>query len=92
MLCALPRFIHAAAGIYSWVVIGAVLVSWLRADPTHPIVRFLHRATDSVFLKARKLLPLDVSGLDLSPLIVIVAIYVVEWLSVAMIRSIGACQ
>ena len=91
IFCSLARFVQLAASAYSWIVLGAVLASWLRADTTHPIIRFLHRATDPVFLKARKLLPLDMGGLDLSPLIVIVAIYILEFIIVSLLKNLGGC-
>ena len=33
---------------YMWIVIGAVIISWVGADPYNPIVRFLHQATASM--------------------------------------------
>lgn len=65
--------------LYSYVVIAAALMSWVSPDPRNPIVRFLHQITEPVFEPIRRLLPpWKTGGLDLSPLIVIIAIQFVE--------------
>ncbi|MEE8219206.1 MAG: YggT family protein [bacterium] len=63
---------------YMWIVIGAVIVSWVSPDPYNPIVRFLHQATEPVFYRVRRYLPMSGMGLDFSPLIVLLAIYFVK--------------
>lgn len=61
--------------IYTWVVIAAVLVTWVNADPWNPVVRFLRRVTEPVFARIRRWLPFVViGGLDLSPLVLLIAI------------------
>ncbi|MFQ5892941.1 MAG: YggT family protein [Nitrospinota bacterium] len=63
---------------YMWIVIGAVIVSWVSADPYNPIVRFLYQATEPVFYQVRRYLPVGGWGLDFSPLIVLLAIYFIK--------------
>ena len=63
---------------YMWIVIGAVIISWVSPDPYNPIVRFLHRATEPVFYRVRRYLPMSGMGLDFAPLIVLLAIYFVK--------------
>ena len=63
---------------YMWIVIGAVIISWVSPDPYNPIVRFLHQATEPVFYQVRRYLPFSGMGLDFSPLIVLLAIYFVK--------------
>ena len=47
--------------------------------PHNPIVQFLHRITEPVLAPVRRLLPpWKTGGLDLSPLIVLIAIQFVE--------------
>ena len=63
----------------SYVVIAAALISWVSPDPRNPIVRFLRQITEPVFEPIRRLLPpWKTGGLDISPLIVIIAIQFVE--------------
>jgi YggT family protein len=79
--------------LYWWVVIIAVVVSWLVAfgviNTYHPtaraIVRGLAALTEPVFRPIRRILP-SLGGLDLSPLIVLIAIsfleYAIQWAEV----------
>ncbi|HYU16915.1 MAG TPA: YggT family protein [Candidatus Acidoferrum sp.] len=76
---ALFEFIGWLLGLYSWVIIAAALISWVSPDPRNPIVMFLRQATEPVLAPIRRLLPPGkTGGLDLSPLIVVVAIQFVE--------------
>lgn len=62
-----------------WLVIIAALVSWVSPDPRNPIVRFLHVTTEPLFRPFRRLLPPSrTGGLDLSPLFVLLVIYLVS--------------
>jgi YggT family protein len=69
------EFISWLLGIYSWIIIAVALISWVNPDPRNPIVLFLHRVTEPVLAPVRQLLPpWKTGGLDLSPLIVLIAI------------------
>ena len=57
-----------------WILIGRIIVSWVNADYGNPIVRFLYAATEPVLEPVRRRLPLFAGGLDLSPIVVWVAI------------------
>ena len=60
---------------YHWVVIAAVIVSLVQAEPGNPIVQFLRRMTEPVFAWFRRRLPFLVqSSFDFSPLAVILVI------------------
>jgi YggT family protein len=72
-LNALAAVIDIALGAYIWIIIGRVIISWVNPDPYNPIVRFLHGATDPVLDPIRRRLPF-MGGLDLSPMLLIVAI------------------
>ncbi len=64
--------------IYMWIVIIRALISWVSPSPYNPIVRFLYRATEPVLRPVRRLLPIGGMGLDFSPLIVILVIYLLR--------------
>ncbi len=76
---AIATILDMALGAYMWVVIAAAVLSWVQPNPYNPIVRFLHSITEPVFWKVRKLVPFAVvGGLDLTPVLVIFAIYFVR--------------
>ena len=60
--------------IYMWVLIARVVLSWVSPDPYNPIVRFIHNLTEPILYQIRRRLPMVYGGLDLSPLIVFLAI------------------
>jgi YggT family protein len=78
--------------IYWWIVIAAVVVSWLVAfgviNTYHRFVRALVQGldalTDPLFRQVRRIIP-PLGGLDISPLIVLIAIqflmYLIEYYS-----------
>lgn len=62
-------------GAYKWVIIIAAVVSWIRPDPYHPAIRFLYAATEPVLYRVRRWMPfVMIGGMDLSPIIVILAL------------------
>ena len=69
--------------IYSFVVIVACLISWVNPDPYNPIVRILRNLTEPVLWRIRKYLPFTyVSGLDLSPVVLLLAIQLIRMIVV----------
>ncbi len=54
-------------GLWLVLLINALL-SWVRPDPSNPIVRFLDTVSDAVCEPIRRLIPTVVGGLDLAPL------------------------
>ena len=75
----LVNFIGWLLGMYSWIIIAAALMTWVSPDPRNPIVMFLRRVTEPVLEPVRRMLPpWKTGGLDLSPLIVLIAIQFVE--------------
>lgn len=82
----LVHFISWLLDIYTWIIIAAALITWVNPDPRNPIVVFLRRATEPVLEPVRRMLPpWRTGGLDLSPLIVIIAI---QFLDRVILRSL----
>jgi len=72
-------FIDWLLWLYSLVIIASALISWVSPDPRNPIAMFLRQATEPVLAPVRRLLPpWKTGGLDLSPLIVLLAIQFVQ--------------
>ena len=60
--------------IYLWIVIISALITWVNPDPYNPIVRFLYSVTEPVFSFVRRILPLPAMSIDITPIIVLLAI------------------
>jgi YggT family protein len=92
MLNPIAALLIAVLDIYKWVVIAAVIVSWLTAfnvinshnNVVRAILRILLAMTEPVFRQIRRVIP-PIGGLDLSPIIVFVIIwflqYTITWAS-----------
>lgn len=74
LLIATAKAIDLVAGLYTLIIAGAVIISWVRPDPNNPIVRFISMATEPVFSKCRRYLPraLFRTGIDWTPVVVII--------------------
>lgn len=77
-IIALARILDLAFNLYIFVVIARALVSWVNPDPYNPIVRFLHNATDPVLYRIRRLIPFQMGTIDFSPIILLLALSVVQ--------------
>src|SRR5262245_2372924 len=79
------QVISTVATILEWVLnaLGLVIIinallSWVRPDPSNPIVRFLDQVSDAVCDPIRRLIPTIVAGLDLAPMIAMAAIWFIK--------------
>ncbi|KIM04810.1 MAG: membrane protein [Sulfurovum sp. AS07-7] len=61
--------------LYMWVVIIASILSFVRPDPNNQLVQILYKLTQPAFDFVREKMPFVVfSGIDLSPLVIILAL------------------
>lgn len=75
--------------IYMWVVIIRAVLSWVQPDPYNPIVRFIYNLVDPVTYRLSRFLPTRIGMIDLSPIILIVAIYLMKLVVVRIIIDTG---
>jgi YggT family protein len=81
--------LHIILNLYMWIVIIGALITWVNPDPYNPIVRVLRSLTEPVFSWLRRRIPLVIGGIDLSPLIVIVAIVFLDSALVSTLIETG---
>jgi len=85
LLQAFGAILDAALSIYWWLIIASVVVSWVGADPYNPIIRFLRSATEPVFYRIRRALPLVFGGMDFTPIVVLLGI---EFVRIFLVQSL----
>ena len=73
-LGALATVLNLVLTLYMWVIIARAILSWVSPDPYNPIVRFIHSVTEPVLSQIRRRLPVSFSGIDFSPIIVLLVI------------------
>jgi YggT family protein len=89
LLLALAQLLHLVLIAYMWIIIARAILSWVSPDPFNPIVRFLYRVTEPVLRPIRYRLPTLSMGLDLSPMVVILAIYFLDTFLVNSLRDLA---
>ncbi len=85
----LGNIFHSLLTIYIWVVIIAALLSWVKPDPYNPIVQILGRLTEPVYAFVRRTIPSVFNGIDLAPLIIIVALQIIDVIFVGLISTLA---
>ncbi|HVF83646.1 MAG TPA: YggT family protein [Sphingomicrobium sp.] len=87
MLLALFNIADLLLRVLGWIVIAQVVLSWLVAfnvintssDGVRRFVQGIDRFLDPLYRPIRKILP-DFGGLDLSPIVLLIAIQIVRML------------
>ncbi|MCP5158522.1 MAG: YggT family protein [Gammaproteobacteria bacterium] len=79
LLLTLLELLKLLINIYLWSVIIQALLSWFNPDPYHPAARVLAQLTAPVLRPAQRMLP-PISGVDLSPMLVVIALIFISLL------------
>ncbi|HEX9700333.1 MAG TPA: YggT family protein [Acidobacteriota bacterium] len=66
------------------LVFARAVISWVQASPYNPIVQFLYTTTEPILRPIRRRLP-PMSGIDISPLVVLV---IIVFLQRALVQSL----
>jgi len=80
LLITILQFISLILNLYMWAVIIAALITWVQPNPYNPIVRFLWGITEPVYAFIRRYIPTTFGGIDIAPIILILAIEFVSML------------
>jgi len=78
--------IDQVINLYIWVIIAAVIASWLiafgvvntRNEAVRFVLQVLNALTEPVFRQVRRVIP-PIGGLDLSPLVVLIALSAIQY-------------
>jgi YggT family protein len=85
MLVAIIQIINILLNIIWWIIIVQAILSWLIAfnvintynDFVRNVLVALDRITTPIYRPIRRIMP-DLGALDLSPLVVLLAIYIIQ--------------
>ncbi len=86
---AVAIILDLALSLYMWILIARAIISWVSPDPYNPIVRFLYSITDPVLYRIRRIIPLYFSGIDFSPMLLILAIVFVQSFLVSTLKHLA---
>jgi YggT family protein len=93
LMYAILNLLNTAISIYIWLLIASVILSWLIAFNVvstgngfvYTLRDFLYRITEPLLRPIRNLLP-NLGGIDISPVILILALYFLRDLAFEVLR------
>lgn len=88
LVLSLADLLQLCAYLYIFFIIIIVVLSWVNPGAYNPITVLLYQVTDPLIRRARRVLP-DLGGLDFSPMLVMLVIYLVLSLVIAPLRDWG---
>lgn len=74
--------------VFIFAILIQVIVSWVNPGMYNPVMGLLHSLNEPLLAPARRLIP-PISGLDLSPIAVIICLQLVSMVGVAPIRDVA---
>jgi YggT family protein len=87
LLWAIPELIELILNIFLFAVLIQVILSWINPGHYNPASELLYSLTEPVLRPARKILP-PISGLDLSPMLVMIGLVLLKMLLLPPLRAI----
>lgn len=91
-MMALAQLLDFLLSAYLWVVIGRAVISWVNADPSNPVVRFLYEITEPLLSRIRRWIPVSMGGIDFSPMILILVIMFLQSFLVATLKQMATAM
>ena len=82
------ELIELCTTVFFWAILIRVVLSWVNPGLRHPASDIVHSLTEPVLEPARRALP-AMGGFDLSPILVLVGLQLVNLLLIAPIRDAG---
>ena len=74
--------------IYFFAILAMIILSWVAPGGHNPVLQLLYQLTEPIMAPFRKIIP-PMGGLDLSPILVFVAINVIQIALGHMAYSLG---
>jgi YggT family protein len=88
-LLALAKVLNFVLILFMWLVIARAVLSWVSPDPFNPIVRFINNVTEPILYPIRSKLPVNLGGLDLSPIVVFMGIIFLQTFLVPILQRVA---
>ena len=88
-LMAIAGILHTVLRLFMWLIVIRALISWVNPDPRNGVVQILFRATEPVLDPVRRRLPTWGTGIDFSPMVVILAIYFLQGFLVTSLQQLA---
>ena len=77
--------INLVFGVYEFLILIRVLLSWVNVSPYHPLVRILYTLTDPLLKPLQRVIPPIGGALDISPAVALIVLYIVQRILVGLL-------
>ena len=82
-------FVNVFVGVYILAILAYILTSWVQLPYSlRPVQRFLYDVCDPYLRFWRRVLPFKTGPIDLSPMIAVVALIVLERILIAILERL----
>lgn len=87
-MLSIAELLGLAINVYLFSILIQVIISWVNPGMYNPVMGLLHSLNEPLLAPARRMIP-PISGLDLSPIAVIILLQLASMLAVAPIRDLA---
>ncbi len=87
LLWAIPELVDLLINVFLFAIFIQVILSWINPGAYHPAANILYSLTNPLLAPARRMIP-PMSGLDLSPMFVIVGLVLLKMLLIPPLQVI----
>ena len=86
-LLAIPELVTLIINIFLFAILIQVIISWINPGSYNPAIGLIHSLTGPLLSPVRRRLP-SMGGLDLSPMVVMIGLVVLEMLLIPPIKDL----
>lgn len=90
LFMALARVLDMVIPLIYWLIIIRAVISWFSPDPYNFLVQLLHKVTEPILYPFRRIIPVYNIGIDISPLLAILALYFLRIFLVSSLYQLGS--
>jgi YggT family protein len=89
LLMGLGQVVGMVLNLVLLLVFVSVILSWLRLDPYHPVVNYIHTVAESLYRVPRKYFNTAVGQMDFAPVIILLVAYFLQTVLVNSLMEYG---
>lgn len=88
VVLSIAELLRLLVDIYFFAILIQVVISWVNPGTYNPAISLLYSINEPLLGRARRLIP-PISGFDLSPIVVVIALKLISMLLIQPIADIG---
>ncbi|MBL7070685.1 MAG: YggT family protein [Candidatus Omnitrophica bacterium] len=90
LFIAVAGVLEMAIRFLSWLIIIRAVISWFSPDPYNFLVQLLSKLTEPILYPFRRLIPAHNIGIDISPILAIMALFFLRMFLVSSLYQLGS--